>query len=31
MTCVSFCPNITQDSNVNIPLFIDNTTNTCVT
>jgi hypothetical protein len=29
-TCVSVCPNITQGANVKIPLFIDNTTNTCV-
>lgn len=31
MTCVDVCPNITQGSRVAIPLYIDNTTNSCVT
>jgi hypothetical protein len=30
LKCVSVCPNVTQGANVAIPLYIDNTTNTCV-
>jgi hypothetical protein len=31
MSCVDICPNVTQGSTVAIPLYIDNTTNSCVT
>lgn len=31
MSCVDICPNITQGTTVAVPLYIDNTTNSCVT